>query len=109
MASAFSSQVDLNALSEGVSWWYNWSPTYQAQVARVHLEGSADFIPMTWNGNNPEQIRAFLRDNPDLSNEIEKRIKETYGVGAQVDEPADVDVTPVDIYAPIGVVPIDQA
>ena len=56
-----------------------------------------------------------MRDNPDLSNEIEKRIKETYGVGAQVDEPADVDVTPVDmdapldVDAPIGVVPIDQA
>ncbi len=60
-------------------------------------------------GQGKENSRAFLRDNPDLSNEIEKRIKETYGVGAQVDEPADVDVTPVDIEAPIGVVPIDQA
>ena len=60
-------------------------------------------------GQGKENSRAFLRDNPDLSNEIEKRIKETYGVGAQVDEPADVDVTPVDIDAPIGVVPIDQA
>ncbi len=66
-------------------------------------------------GQGKENSRAFLRDNPDLSNEIEKRIKETYGVGAQVDEPADVDATPVDIDAPldvdapIGVVPIDQA
>ena len=66
-------------------------------------------------GQGKENSRAFLRDNPDLSNEIEKRIKETYGVGAQVDEPADVDVTPVDmdapldVDAPIGVVPIDQA
>ena len=66
-------------------------------------------------GQGTENSRAFLRDNPDLSNEIEKRIKETYGVGAQVDEPADVDVTPVDmdapldVDAPIGVVPIDQA
>ena len=66
-------------------------------------------------GQGKENSRAFLRDNPDLSNEIEKRIKETYGVGAQVDEPGDTDFTPVDIDAPldvdapIGVVPIDRA
>ena len=58
-------------------------------------------------GQGKENSRAFLRDNPDLSNEIEKRIKETYGVGAQVDEPADVNL-PVDIDAPINVVPIDD-
>jgi recombination protein RecA len=66
-------------------------------------------------GQGKENSRAFLRDNPDLANEIEKRLKETYGVGAQVDEPADADFTPVDIDAPldvdspIGVVPIDRA
>ena len=59
-------------------------------------------------GQGKENSRAFLRDNPDLSNEIEKRIKETYGVGAQVDEPADADFAPVDIDAPINVVPIDD-
>ena len=66
-------------------------------------------------GQGKENSRAFLRDNPDLANEIEKRLKETYGVGAQVDEPADADFAPVDIDAPldvdapIGVVPIDRA
>jgi recombination protein RecA len=59
-------------------------------------------------GQGKENSRAFLRDNPDLANEIEKRIKETYGVGAQVDEPVDADFTPVDIDAPINVVPIDD-
>ena len=59
-------------------------------------------------GQGKENSRAFLRDNPDLSNEIEKRIKETYGVGAQVDERADADFAPVDIDAPINVVPIDD-
>jgi recombination protein RecA len=62
-------------------------------------------------GQGKENSRAFLRDNPDLSNEIEKRIKETYGVGAQVDEPVDQPVNvdlPVDIDAPINVVPIDD-
>ena len=62
-------------------------------------------------GQGKENSRAFLRDNPDLANEIEKRIKETYGVEARVDapadSPADVDL-PVDLDAPIDVVPIDS-
>jgi recombination protein RecA len=58
-------------------------------------------------GQGKENSRAFLRDNPDLANEIEKRIKETYGVEPRVDAPADVDL-PVDIDAPIDVVPIDS-
>ena len=62
-------------------------------------------------GQGKENSRAFLRDNPDLANEIEKRIKETYGVEARADAPADapadVDL-PVDIDAPIDVVPIDD-
>jgi recombination protein RecA len=40
-------------------------------------------------GQGKENARAFLRDNPDLADEIEKRIKEKLGVGARVDAPAD--------------------
>jgi recombination protein RecA len=39
-------------------------------------------------GQGKENARNFLRDNPDLGNEIEKRIKEKLGVGPQVDAPA---------------------
>ena len=39
-------------------------------------------------GQGKENARAFLRDNPDLANEIEKRIKEKLGVGAKLDAPA---------------------
>jgi recombination protein RecA len=43
-------------------------------------------------GQGKENARSFLRDNPDLANGIEKRIKEKLGVGLQVDVPAtDVD------------------
>jgi recombination protein RecA len=47
-------------------------------------------------GQGKENARAFLRDNPDLANELEKRILEKLGVGPQVDveqpvEPTDVD------------------
>ena len=39
-------------------------------------------------GQGKENARTFLRDNPDLADEIEKRIKEKLGVGPQVDKPA---------------------
>jgi recombination protein RecA len=36
-------------------------------------------------GQGKENARNFLRDNPDLANEIEKKIKEKLGVGARID------------------------
>lgn len=40
-------------------------------------------------GQGKENARAFLRDNPDLADEIEKRIKEKLGIGARLDAPAE--------------------
>jgi len=46
-------------------------------------------------GQGKENARSFLRDNPDLADEIEKKIKEKLGVGPRLDEdqvvPAPVD------------------
>jgi recombination protein RecA len=50
-------------------------------------------------GQGKENARAFLRDNPDLADEIEKRIKEKLGIGPQVDAPADAPV--IDVPRPI--------
>jgi recombination protein RecA len=36
-------------------------------------------------GQGKENARNFLRDNPDIANEIEKKIKEKLGVGARLD------------------------
>ena len=47
-------------------------------------------------GQGKENARAFLRDNPDLADELEKKILEKFGVGAKVDEPA-IAVPPTDI------------
>jgi recombination protein RecA len=51
-------------------------------------------------GQGKENARAFLRDNPDLANELEKRIKEKLGIGPRVDAPAEagaaVPEVPVD-------------
>jgi recombination protein RecA len=42
-------------------------------------------------GQGKENSRAFLKDNPDLANELEKRILEKLGVGPTVDTPAEGD------------------
>jgi recombination protein RecA len=44
-------------------------------------------------GQGKENARTFLRDNPDLSDELEKKIKEKLGIGPRVDAPSEVDVT----------------
>jgi len=39
-------------------------------------------------GQGKENARNFLRENPDIANEIEKRIKEKLGVGPRLDADA---------------------
>ncbi len=45
-------------------------------------------------GQGKENSRAFLRDNPDLADELEKKIKEKLGVGPRVDVAAEADPPP---------------
>jgi recombination protein RecA len=40
-------------------------------------------------GQGKENARTFLKDNADLANEIEKRIKEQMGIGPRIDTPVD--------------------
>lgn len=51
-------------------------------------------------GQGKENSRQFLKDNPDLANELEKKIMEHMGIGAQVDLPVEdgvVEAIPSDI------------
>src|SRR4051795_12167269 len=57
-------------------------------------------------GQGKENARAFLRDNPDLADEIEKKIKEKLGIGAHVEEPA--TTAPGELTDdPVDAVPVD--
>jgi recombination protein RecA len=61
-------------------------------------------------GQGKENARAFLCDNPDLANEIEKKIKEKLGIGAQVDAPADPAIdpdAPIDLTADATPTPVE--
>jgi recombination protein RecA len=55
-------------------------------------------------GQGKENARAFLRDNPDLTDELEKRLKDKLGIGARLDAPAadtTVDLTAVPEPGPL--------
>jgi recombination protein RecA len=47
-------------------------------------------------GQGKENARKFLRDNPDVANEIEKRIKDKLGIGAKLDAEVEPAPAPVD-------------
>ena len=48
-------------------------------------------------GQGKENARTFLRDNPDLANELEKKILEKLGVTPQVDTPEELSDAPIGI------------
>ena len=48
-------------------------------------------------GQGKENVRSFLRDNPDLADEIEKKIKEKLGVGPRVDENGPIEPLPAPV------------
>ncbi|MEP6852207.1 MAG: recombinase RecA [bacterium] len=48
-------------------------------------------------GQGKENVRSFLRDNPDLADEVEKKIKEKLGVGAQLDVEVPIEVLPAPV------------
>src|SRR6195952_1910412 len=47
-------------------------------------------------GQGKENVRSFLRDNPDIADEIEKKIKEKLGVGAKLDAQG-IDILPAPV------------
>jgi recombination protein RecA len=51
-------------------------------------------------GQGKENARAFLRDNPDLADEIEKRIKEAVGMVPKMDDPAEGPASGPSLDAP---------
>ncbi|WP_417553728.1 intein-containing recombinase RecA [Microbispora sp. NBC_01189] len=51
-------------------------------------------------GQGKENARNFLKNNPDIANEIEKKIKEKLGVGPKLDTPTEAPAAPAAAPAP---------
>jgi hypothetical protein len=52
VAYGYNSKEDLQALSAGISWWYNWSPVPDQAVVGYYPSLGVEFVPMQW-GDNP--------------------------------------------------------
>ena len=66
MAYGYHSVADMAAISNSVSWWYNWSGNPESKVSLVFQNYGMDFVPMTWNGNiNEAALRTYYSSHPD--------------------------------------------
>ncbi|MFC3831725.1 MULTISPECIES: glycosyl hydrolase [Deinococcus] len=58
--------ADVNVLSPGVGWWYNWSPTPNAGAP---TGSTMEFVPMLWNGSfDTATVVAQIRALPAAKN-----------------------------------------
>ena len=61
------SPQDLEVLSKGLSWWYNWAETPETPVANNYQNYGFDFVPMAWNSNyNEQKLRSYLSTHPEV-------------------------------------------
>jgi hypothetical protein len=61
------SAADMEALKDGVGWWYNWYHQPESPVMASYQSYGLEYVPMAWNGSfNKEQLRQFLTDHPDV-------------------------------------------
>jgi hypothetical protein len=59
--------ADFQALSKGVSWWYNWYHQPEASVFNVYEQYDLDYVPMAWTSNfDKTAMRNFLLDHPNV-------------------------------------------
>ena len=59
------SRTDMEALSPGLSWGYNWGHSGSGNDA-AFAEFGVEFIPMAWNGLNKTTIRNYLNQHPEI-------------------------------------------
>ena len=46
------SDADLAALAQGITWWYNWSPSPESTLSAGYFnQVGVEFVPMIWNGD----------------------------------------------------------
>lgn len=58
---SFTYMAQIEALSPGVTWFYNWGNSFGTNLNDKDME----FVPMTWSGSyNADRIREFVKANP---------------------------------------------
>jgi hypothetical protein len=59
------SESDLEVISRGLSWWYNWYVEPESGVKETFQNYEMDFVPMVWGaGADTSILRKFLKSHP---------------------------------------------
>jgi hypothetical protein len=67
IAYGHNSEADLQAISEGLTWWYNWYVEPESPLQNSYNNYSLDFVPMVWNASSDTaKLRAFLKTHPSV-------------------------------------------
>ncbi len=57
----------MQALSAGLSWWYNWGILPESTVSEVYQGYGFDFVPMIWGGTfDSAALCSYLAGHPDV-------------------------------------------
>jgi hypothetical protein len=64
----FAAAADLQALSAGVSWWYNWGARPNSGLpSNAAAQAAMDYIPMLWNASyDAASVEATIKANPNI-------------------------------------------
>jgi hypothetical protein len=57
---------DIEAMSKGLYWSYNWGQETDEEIMKAHEDFGVEYIPMAWNGIDKDRIRKFLQAHPDI-------------------------------------------
>lgn len=67
LAYGYLSQGDMQALTSGLSWWYNWGLVPESTVSQAYQNYGFDFVPMIWGGSfDSVQLCSYLAVHPDV-------------------------------------------
>jgi len=64
----FAALADLQALSSGVSWWYNWATRPNSGLpANAASQVAMDYLPMLWNASyDAPSVEAYIQANANI-------------------------------------------
>ena len=64
----FASLADLQALSVGASWWYNWATRPNSGLpSNAASQAAMDYIPMLWNASyDAPSVQAYIKANTNI-------------------------------------------
>lgn len=64
----YHSAADMNVVSQGISWWYNWSTQPDVQIRNIYSGYNVEFVPMAWNASGISGLEAWISQDHGIKN-----------------------------------------